>query len=217
MKSAEFYNREQYELNVQHSLYSIDEGKLYDQQNIIVLRDGRNYYANSYGIEKIRTSDYQVVVNHIARIVLISNLKDASGKDKEQQQDFQSDIWQVFSMMLESTSGTPGDQNASQYLGVKGNNHLYHISFSGGAYEGADFYFDKSTWMLQKSVYFFRDKVKVGPGVWDKAKLVILPTKFKTDGSVDKKKFSTDAIFRVGNDGKFVLTDSYSGYTPIVE
>ena len=46
---------------------------------------------------------------------------------------------------------------------------------------------------------------------------MILPTKFKTDGSVDKKKFSTDAIFRVGNDGKFVLTDSYSGYTPIVE
>lgn len=214
-KTVKFYDKERYEMDIQHLLYSLDGEKLYEQQDIVILKDGDNYYASSYGIEKIKNSNYQVIVNHQTRLIFISSLKgQMSDEDKKQQREIQSDLRQLFSVMQDMSYDK---QNNIQYLGIQGNNQVYHATFRDGVYEGADFYFDKETGQVKRSVYFTRDALEVQPGVREKAKLVILPKKFKTKGSIDKKRFSTDAIFRIGSDKQIVLTDQYKGYTPIVE
>jgi|GEM_PF-1983241 hypothetical protein len=219
-KASGFYNKDRYEMDIQHLLYSLDGDKLIESQDIVILRDGNKFYTNSYGTEQIRNSDYHVVVNHYSRLVYIASLHaEVSDEEKKQQQEIQSDLQKFISLMKELSPEKQGDEkkNDVQYMGIKGNSHVYHITFRGGTYETADLYFGKRDGKVKKCEYFLRDAVEVSPGVQGKAKLVIVSKKFKEKGRIDKKRFSTDAIFHVGKDKKVVLTDQYKEYTPIVE
>ncbi|MBR5696507.1 MAG: hypothetical protein IKX43_09825 [Paludibacteraceae bacterium] len=219
-KTMDLYNKDRYEMVIQHRLYSLTGDEALETQDIDILKDGKMFYMNSYGEERIRNNDYHVIVNHRTRVIFIVSLNaKMSDVDRQQREMIQSDMQQLISFMKDFHAENQGKekQTISQYLGVKNKCHVYRATFRGGLYESADLYFDQKDGKVKKCEYFTRDAIEILPGVVEKAKLVILPKKFKVKGHIDKKKFSTDAFFRIGKDNNVVLTDQYKDYTPVVE
>ena len=90
LKSSEILKENSYEIELEHLIYNLTGDRLIEREKIEILRDDDNYYTFSYGIEKIRNSDYQVIINHRTRMIYILSLKkEISDIEKEQQQKMQ--------------------------------------------------------------------------------------------------------------------------------
>lgn len=220
LKSSEILKENSYEIELEHLIYNLTGDRLIEREKIEILRDDDNYYIFSYGIEKIRNSDYQVIINHRTRMIYILSLKkEISDIEKEEQQKMQEDLQMLFAIMKELAANRQPISNENQvhYEGIKTDCHTYSAAIKSGMYEKVEFYFNKRSGVLERCEYITRGVYEVSPNVEEKVRLVILYNKLKKKGRVNKKRFATDEIFYIKNEKEVILKEQYKNYIPVVE
>ncbi|MCH8904184.1 MAG: hypothetical protein IIA45_09755 [Bacteroidetes bacterium] len=168
----------------------------YQTENGVLIREKENLYSNSFDIERIMNSKYMMLIDHEMKIIAVKKPENLKKKDLL---SFNTDSLLMFC-------------NRVEYLTQLGGLVGYRFSFSWGKYEYLDIIYNPSTYLINKTVWYFRQPFS--PNEKDqptKPRIEIVNTKILIDPDIENNKFSTLRYLSIVN-GNIALTSAYSDY-----
>lgn len=217
--ATELYKKNSYVYEAQHFYYTFKDNELIETQRLSVIKDNNYYHSNSYGIETIVNKKFRTIINHNSKMVFVYDIEDNTKTDtKNSDLEEVKEAFNNFVLVLSELKDGDASQSVNhtvKYEGTVDGMKKYNLKLDKGQYSNIEIFISKKTGEIVQTIYTSREDIEISPMRYDKVKLVVLNSKFKSKGRIVKKNFETDNIFDIRENNQVVLKNRYKDYTLI--